>query len=179
MDLIKDEIAVHWLNLEHLDLRNSNPNRYSGYPVDASLLAACVSPENRHGRLRSLVLAPHHATSVLSPVRTLHATTIVDLDVQGCNISGTGINMLSSLCPIYYRSWLGLRRLITHPRQGERGPSWMIRSFILAMWSSGETGSALVCSPFDFWSAVETCPVPRTVTIVQAFLGSFSNRSND
>ncbi|KAF9337186.1 hypothetical protein BG006_005907 [Podila minutissima] len=60
-----------------------------GDDVDAELLVACATPKSRYGGLKSLVMASttrHVIVKILQTVLALHATTLVDLNLQGCSI---------------------------------------------------------------------------------------------
>jgi len=106
-----------WLDLEHLDMANFEQTRRWGDKVCAELLVACATPKNRHGGLRSLVLAPnvHGIAKTLQTVLALHAATFVDLNLLGCSaITSANLQTILCSCPCL-RSLVALDETLDHP----------------------------------------------------------------
>ncbi|KAF9390484.1 hypothetical protein CPC16_005069 [Podila verticillata] len=119
-DLRKDitgQIVNLWPDLEHLDMINFEQTRRWGDEVDAGLLVACATPKSRHGRLKSLVLAPsvRVIAKTLQTVLALHTATLVDLNILGCStITSANLQIILCSCPCL-RSMVALGETPHHP----------------------------------------------------------------
>lgn len=102
---------------EHLDMANFEQTRRWGDEVDAELLVTCATPKNRHGGLKSLVLARsvHVIAKTLQTVLAFHTATLVDLNLLGCStITTANLQTILCSCPCL-RSLIALGETPNHP----------------------------------------------------------------
>ncbi|KAF9309561.1 hypothetical protein BG003_009607 [Podila horticola] len=117
LESIQAAIPEHWPNLEHLDTSNFSPDRISGDRHDGDLLDACASFINRPGGLKSIVLAPtsNSRLDTARSIYTLHAETLVDLNLVGCKgFGGYLVHRVLTTCP-KLESLVALTETLDHP----------------------------------------------------------------